>query len=92
MQFKQADSKIKQTLHKKWIKLIQYYQNGSNEAQNSFKVNVNKSSEIMILIMLVDINVDLVKKPVFNILWHAVHVWKRMKIVSFSVMIKNKSP
>ena len=29
---------------------------------------VNKSSEIMILIMLVDINVDLVKKPVFNIL------------------------
>ena len=55
-------------------------------------MNVNKSSEIMILIMLVDINVDLVKKPVFNILWHAVHVWKRMKIVSFSVMIKNKSP
>ena len=48
------------------MKLIQYYQNGSNEAQNSF--NVNKSSEIMILIMLVDINVDLVKKPVFNIL------------------------
>ena len=32
------------------------------------KMNVNKSSEIMILIMLVDINVDLVKKPVFNIL------------------------
>ena len=31
-------------------------------------MNVNKSSEIMILIMLVDINVDLVKKPVFNIL------------------------
>ena len=90
MQFKQADSKIKQTLHKKWIKLIQYYQNGSNEAQNSF--NVNKSSEIMILIMLVDINVDLVKRYVFNILWHAAHVWKRMKIVSFSVMIKNKSP
>ena len=29
---------------------------------------VNKSSEIMILIMLVDINVDLVKKPVFDIL------------------------
>ena len=54
------------------MKLIQYYQNGSNEAQNSFdqnkKMNVNKSSEIMILIMLVDINVDLVKKPVFNIL------------------------
>lgn len=48
------------------MKLIQYYQNGSNEAQNS--LNVNKSSEIMILIMLVDINVDLVKKPVFNIL------------------------
>ena len=97
MQFKQADSKIKQTLWKMWIKLIQYYQNGSNEAQNSFKLynkkmNVNKSSEIMILIMLVDINVDLVKKPVFNILWHAVHVWKRMKNVSFSVIIKNKSP
>ena len=92
MQVKQADSKIKQTLHKKWIKLIQYYQNGSNEAQNSFKVKVNKSSEIMILIMLVDINVDLVKRYVFNILWHAAHVWKRMKIVSFSVMIKNKSP
>ena len=92
MQVKQADSKIKQTLHKKWIKLIQYYQNGSNEAQNSFKMNVNKSSEIMILIMLVDINVALVKKPVFNIVWHAVNVWKRMKIVSFSVMIKNKSP
>ena len=90
MQVKQADSKIKQTLHKKWIKLIQYYQNGSNEAQNSF--NVNKSSEIMIMIMLVDINVDLVKRYVFNILWHAAHVWKRMKIVSFSVMIKNKSP
>jgi len=50
------------------MKLIQYYQNGSNEAQNSFKLNVNKFSEIMILIMLVDINVDLVKKPVFNIL------------------------
>ena len=31
-------------------------------------VNVNKSSEIMILIMLVDINVDLVKRYVFNIL------------------------
>ena len=52
------------------MKLIQYYQNGSNEAQNSFnkKMNVNKSSEIMSLIMLVDINVDLVKKPVFDIL------------------------
>ena len=50
--------------------LIQYYQNGSNEAQQSFnkQMNVNKSSEIMILIMLVDINVDLVKKTVFNIL------------------------
>ena len=45
------------------MKLIQYYQNGSNEAQNSFnkKMNVNISSEIMILIMLMDINVDLVK-------------------------------
>ena len=43
------------------MKLIQYYQNGSNEAQNSFKMNVNKSSEIMVLIMLVHINVDLVE-------------------------------